>query len=234
MDEQRKLVERALAYPFATSPTSFVLCGEEARALAAPAAAIEGRTALLAYGSNAAPAALARKLGDSTLAAPVPVLRASLAGFDVVYSAHVSLYGSIPAALQRSPGTEVCVSVAYLTSHQLRLVQRTEPNYELVSLAGDPCSLESGDGPAGLQAFLSRHGCLALDGSEVALAAISARGRRFPALSQREMLARVRDELSPALSLEQFVAGGATDPDLAARRTRALAGSSTPQLRSPG
>ena len=62
----------------------------------------EARTPVLAYGSNAAPEVLSRKLALSDQ--PVLVVPARLREFDVVYSAHISPYGAVPATLQRSPG----------------------------------------------------------------------------------------------------------------------------------
>jgi hypothetical protein len=128
-DEQIETVERALGYPFAVPSRSFTLHEGREVELAAVGVDRSTRTPLLAYGSNAAPAVLARKLGGET--EPVPVVRAVLAEFDVVYSAHIAAYGSVPATLRRSPGTELFAFVAYLTPDQLQLVSKTEPNYEL-------------------------------------------------------------------------------------------------------
>lgn len=208
MSTQQEVVERALAYPYAIPATSFLLVGDSpraARGLEPGGAHTTGRAPLLAYGSNAAPEALARKLGEGTREDPVPALRATLADFDVVYSAHISRYGSVPAALQRSPGTEVALFVLYLTEEQLRLVSATEPNYEQVTLRGVSCRFENGAALAEVAAFLSRHGCLLVEGAAVALSAVEARGRRLPAMSEPEILERVRATLAPELSLERFI-----------------------------
>jgi hypothetical protein len=203
MEEQSEAVARALGYPYAIPSSSYALVGGAVVELEAAEIDLGGRTALLAYGSNAAPQVLARKLA----AAPDPVaaIRTELRDFDVVYSAHVSRYGSVPATLRRSPGTEVRAFVVYLTREQLRLVSATEPNYELASFDRPSCTLEKGDAPAELSAFVSRHGCLVLDGGEVALAEIEARQRRFGALGQPEVLERVRDLLSPHSDLASFI-----------------------------
>lgn len=224
--QERELVELALAYPFAIPGESFVLRGEGV-GHAAAASAAAGEIALLAYGSNASPAVLSRKLGASSRAAPVTVRRARLRRYDVVYSAHFSLYGSIPATLQPSPATEATAAVAFLSARQLELIAATEPNYDLVELDWASCSLEQPPSAAQacrppLLAFVSRHGSLRLGAVEVAVAEIEARGRSFPAMSQRQVQARVRDMLDPALSLERFVVGSASDPALAATRTRRL------------
>jgi hypothetical protein len=204
MDERSEVLQRALGYPYEAPAESFVQLGERTLALADAEVDLSNRTAVLAYGANAAPEALARKLGGN--AEPLPVLRATLSGFDVVYSAHVSAYGSVPATLRPSSGTEVDAFVAHPTAGQLRLLEASEPNYALTALNRDCCRYTEGTGPDGLSAFLSRHGCLRLDGSEIALAAVTARGRILGEMSQPEVLERLRGALRPELDLESFVA----------------------------
>jgi hypothetical protein len=118
-------------------------------------------------------------------------LRAHLAGFDVVYSDHVSPYGAVPGTLHPSPGTTVTVFVSYPDEEQLQALTATEPNYELATLRDLECRLEDGRTVAELGAYLSRHGPRLLDGAPVALAEIEASGRRFSQLSQRQLQKRV-------------------------------------------
>ena len=186
-----EIVERALAYPFAAPASSFIQLGSETLELPAEGPDLSGRTPLLAYGANAAPEALAAKL--ATLPeVPLPVLRTALAGFDVVYSAHVSFHGAIPATLTPSPGTTAPVFVMHPTAEQLALLSATEPNYELAEAGGTP-------------AFLSRHGPLLLDGEPVALTAVASAGRTLPEMSERQVLELARRRLAPEQTLEQFV-----------------------------
>jgi hypothetical protein len=182
----------------------------------------------LAYGSNAAPEVLSRKLALSDQ--PVLVVPALLSGFDVVYSAHISPYGAIPATLQRSAGTEVRVHVIYMTKAQVGLVSATEPNYEATVLRGVECQLEDGEWLTELSAYVSRHGCLLRDANEVALAAVPAVGRALTELSEAEVMEHVRSTLCPGDSLESFVLANVTDPELSQARAaklprRPLAGS---------
>ncbi len=218
-----EILARAAAYPYEAPLRSFLQLGAETRELK-QLPDLTGRQALLCYGSNAAPAVLARKLAPLP-AAPLPVLRAELAGFDVVYSAHVSPYGAVPATLQRSPGTTTPVFVAFPSREQEKLLSATEPNYELRRLHGLSLRVDGLGELDEVDAYVSRHGCLALDDGEVALAAVAAVGRRFPALGQVEVLERVRHVLAPELDLEAFVASG-LDPGLAAARTAVLRGGS--------
>ena len=112
--------------------------------------------------------------------------------FDVVYSAHVSPYGAVPATLVESPGTVAPVSLLHPTAGQLALLTATELNYDLVEIEG-------------AAAFRSKHGCLELDGSPVALSAVRSAGRTLPELDEPAILERVRSQLRPELSLQEFV-----------------------------
>ena len=185
------ILERALAYPYAAPDRSFLYRDGEAVALPAGGPDLDGRAPLLSYGANASPEALARKLA-SLPGVELPVLRAELADFDVVYSAHVSPYGAVPATLQESPGTTAPVFVLHPTLEQHALLTASEPNYDLVEVGG-------------IAAYRSKHGCLSLDGSPVALAAVRSAGRTLPELDERSILERVRAHLEPRLSLERFV-----------------------------
>lgn len=195
---------RALDYPFGIPPRSYALLDGKAVEVDRVEVDLAERLALLAYGSNAAPAVLSRKLAPAP--DPVPVLRTVLRDFDVVYSAHFSPYGAIPATLTRSPGTEVRAFVAYLTAEQLDLVSATEPNYDLARFDRPSCTLERGAAPPELRVYLSKHGALSLDGREVALTEIEAEGRRLPQMTQRQIVERVRRQIAPTMTLTEFVA----------------------------
>lgn len=225
---EREIVTRALAYPYEVPSRSFLQAGEETLPLPAGEPDRRGRTAVLAFGSNAAPEVLRRKFRAEPGGLRAPAVRAAIRDHDVVYSAHVSAYGSVPATLQTSPGTTATVFVLYLTERQLALLGRTEPNYRLVRLDAISCELETGGGLSGALAFLSRHGCLAIEGGEVALAAVAASGRRFPALGEPQAIDHVRALLSPETAIERFIEESVADPESAARRTAALRRSAKP------
>jgi hypothetical protein len=186
-----EILRRALAYPYATPEGSFLYRDGTAAELPPDGPDLSGRAPLLSYGANAAPEALARKLA-ALPGVEMPVLVAELEGFDVVYSAHVSPYGAVPATLMESPGTVAPVFVAHPTAEQRALLTASELNYDLVEVGG-------------MVAFRSKHGCLSLDGSAVALAAVRSAGRTLPEMDEPAVLERVRVAVSPALDLEQFV-----------------------------
>ncbi len=220
MDGSEEVLQRALRYPYATPERSFVLSGGRAADPDEVEVEWAGRETQLAYGANAAPEALARKLAG--VPGPLPAQRATLTGFDVVYSRHISAYGAVPATLFPSPGTEVGVFVLRPDRAQQRAIAATEPNYELTRPEGLDCRLEDGRLLSSAPVHVSRHGCLELDGSPVALAAVTATGRRLPALGERQALDRVRAVVSPERSLERFVLDAAADPALARRWTEQL------------
>lgn len=220
MNERNDVVERALSYPYGAPAEPFVQLGHQTLDPAELEIDRAERTPVLAYGSNAAPQVLSRKLALSK--EPVLVVPARLRDFDVVYSSHISPYGALPATLQRSPGTEVRIHVIHMTSAQIGVISATEPNYEPQLLEGIECRLEDGEELDEVSAYLSRHGCLLLDGSEVALAAVAAIGRTLTAISEPEALEWVRSSLCPEDNLESFVLANVTDPDLSQARSARL------------
>ena len=113
--------------------------------------------------------------------------------------------------MQRSPGTWIQVALTYVDETLIGLIDATEENYHRVAM------------PArGVEFYVSKHGCLVLDGSEVALSAVRARGRRFPAMSTLEAIEAVRGLLAPETPLERFVEQNATDEAIRAERTAVL------------
>ncbi|HEX6206418.1 MAG TPA: hypothetical protein VFZ29_11495 [Solirubrobacterales bacterium] len=185
------ILARALDYPYATPDRSYLYRDGEAVELPPEGPDLRGRTPLLSYGANASPEALGRKLARLP-GVELPVLRFELEGFDVVYSAHVSPYGAVPATLLEIPGAVAPVFLLHLTAEQLALLTASEPNYDLVEVGGTP-------------AYRSKHGCLKIDGAPVALAAVRSAGRTLPELDEPAILERVRSHLRPELSLQEFV-----------------------------
>jgi hypothetical protein len=204
--DTEELVRRALAYPYDPPAGSFVQVGDRTLPVPPEAIDVEGRRALLAYGANASPEALTRKLA-ALPPRPIPVLRVALSGWDVVYSAHVTRYGAVPAAVVASPGTVASVHLVFPDDEQLAALAVTEgQNYRLERLTDFTAELAiGGEGPSEIDAFISVHGPLLLAGSPVALAAIPARGRLFPELATAAMIDHVRAAIHPELSLTEFV-----------------------------
>lgn len=171
-----------------------------------------GRTPVLAYGSNAAPAQLARKF-DSVGTAAIPVLQADIAGVDSIYSAHITRYGAVPATLARSPSTTLHTFITWLSEDELSIMHESElgrpglvpGNYVYGELA---CAAVTSKGFSDchlLRAYISRFGALGLGGHPTALAALDATGRVFTSSTKIDVLKCVRDSLSPKHELDEFI-----------------------------
>jgi hypothetical protein len=229
-----EILARARAYPFPRPRSSVIVTGEqvvELTDLDAPELGDAPRQPVLAYGSNASPSGLRWKFPAGS-DAPFALVRGELHDLDVVYSSHIAVYGSVPATLQVSPGTAVETFVALLTEHQLELVTEWEINARLERLHGLDLELEHGEAPAEVLAYLSRHGCLTAGREEIAVAEVPARGRRFAAMTQPEVLEYVRATVAPELSLEDFVTGNVADYERARRYTAELRRTARPFLSS--
>lgn len=185
------ILARALEYPYAAPERSYLYRDGTAAELPPEGPDLTDRTPLLAYGANASPEALRRKLTQLP-GVEIPVLQCELKGFDVVYSAHVSPYGAVPATLVESPGTVAPAFLLHPTAEQLALLTASEPNYDLVEVEG-------------MAAYRSKHGCLEIEGSAVALTAVCSAGRTLPELDQPAVLERVRAHVEPELTLAAFV-----------------------------
>lgn len=192
----------AVGYPWARPPGSYELRDGEACLLTslpeeerealidryrAPAA---GRVPLLAIGSNAAPEVLERKFAhfEAPEDRAVLALTGWLRDFDVGPAATVALYGSMPATVFPSPGTEVAATVLWVTAAQFTQLTWSEVTYWLGRLHA-PFAVEEAEAHFDdVLVYVSRFGVFCPDGEPVALAAVPARGRSALALSQEELL----------------------------------------------
>ena len=219
-------LHRALSYPFEIPTNSYIVHGGEHKELTpcAPMPDVSGRRPVLAVGSNQSPEQLIRKFNESDLG-PIPVIRARLKDFDIVYSPHVASYGSIPATLRHSPGTRVTLFVNWLTPAQIARMHETElptGNYHFGKL--DAIELQLDFGPAMTSAFVysSRRGSLTRNGFPVALAAVRAENRIWPSLSQEEIQNHARNITAAGQPLETFIKAAIEDVSVRQERTRIL------------
>jgi hypothetical protein len=210
---------RAAGYPYAITGTSFTLVDGEPRPF--DPTLVEGRTAIIGYGSNQSPEQLRRKYGVNR--SPIPVQRGWLDDHDVVYSAHFASYGSLPAALRHVPGTRVAVAVTWLDAEQLAVMHPTErQNYHYARLSGITLRLAEGEVLDTAHAYLGFRGHVARGGLPIALAEVRAESRTLPALGQLGALALVRDHMAPGRRLAEFVRDHIDNPLLRAQRVDAL------------
>lgn len=185
--------ERALAYPWERPIDSFwmedgvvELLTDDAR----PAAGREQRYPLITFGSNGAPGVLAGKLSvldpDER---DVLVLTGWLRGFEVAPTAHVAIYGALPATIYRSPETSVRAGLIMATAAQFEALTRTEFNYVVARLDGSPFEPDLDvPAPEAVLAYVARAGALTVDGSDAALQAIPAERRLAREYDQSSLL----------------------------------------------
>jgi len=216
----------AKAYPFFIPEESFLLLDGAVRPLDPAADGLfAGRVPVLAVGSNQSPDQLRRKFAHLPAPVAVPVTRAWLADFDVVYAAHVTRYGSIPGNLCPAPGARVRLSVTWLDPDQLAAMHATEisgGSYVFGRLGGLDLAIDGGPVLREAYGYVSLQGCLRQDGGPIALAAIRAEGRFFPSLSQEAMLERLRRRCGSSRPLDDFILETIADPALRRDRTRRL------------
>lgn len=217
-------VRHALSYPFEIPSRSYVVTGGHYEELpdGAPLPDVAGRRPVLALGSNQSPHQLIRKFKDRDLG-PIPVVRGRLHDFDVVYSAHVAAYGSIPATLRHCPRVVVTLFVTWLDAAQEKHMHETEGHaYWFVRLDGITLRLEIGGDLTSAFVYVGRRGALARNGAPVALVPVKAQNRMWPALGQRQVQAIVRDRLAPGQPLNAFIQAAVDNPAVRLARAEAL------------
>lgn len=224
-------VPHAKSYPFPIPDGSFIYDNGVTRPAGATAADTDGRTPVLAAGSNQSPEQIHRKFGPLPGHVVAPAQRGVLHDFDVVYAAHLAGYGSVPATFQASPGTAVTVFVLWLDAPQLVRMHETEGNYSYDCLSDIRIDLDDGHGMlTEAFAYSSKVGCFNHSGRPASLAEIPATGRNFPEYSQPEILTHLRDRLAPDHDLDQFILDHITDEATRHSRARAMGADALPLL----
>jgi hypothetical protein len=188
-------VQRALAYPYDIPD------GPQVVSVGSGAASRRRRHephVVLAVGSNAAPDRLRHKFRDFPRQSRIPLLDGTVRDHDVVFAARMTSYGAVPATLRASPGSQVSVKVTLLDDEQLAWLDATEApgtGYERVEVLADAVRVDwtaevpARPGPS--TTYRAVAGPLLLDGAPVSLAAVAATGRRWPALTESELLDRL-------------------------------------------
>ena len=226
-DSAAERLALAKGYPFFIPEDSYLLADGAVRPLPALDDAVfadpvfAGRTPVLAVGSNQSPDQLRRKFAHLP-SFQIPVTRAWLADFDVVYATHVTRYGSIPGNLFPTPGARVRLSVTWLDADQLAAMHATEiagDHYVFGRLGEVDLAIDNGPMLRQVHGYVSLQGCLRDDvapigDAPIGLAAIRAEGRPYASLPQEAMLDRLRRRCASPLALDDFVLALVADPDL--------------------
>ena len=214
VDDRALQLARARGYPYAIPRSSFTYTDEGVAGFDSDLCA--GRTPVLAIGSNQSPSRLAQKFGGDA-AHVIPVQRALLEDFDVVYSAHIASYGAVPAMLQVSAGSKVEVAVTWLNDEQLGIMHESETsaaNYGLAMLTGVTLTLHGGGQAERVHVYVSSRGHLSeADGGAIALSAIRCSGRSYASMTTSEALELVRQKVAPDMDADGFVLRLVNDDD---------------------
>lgn len=217
---EHALFERAIGYPWARPPGSYLLTAsgvqlledltaEERKRIFGEFLSDAGdRLPLLAIGSNGAPETLERKFAHFPEEddRAVLALTGRLHDFDVGVAAQPTLYGSMPATLFPSPRTEVCATVLWVTPTQFTQLTWSELTYRLGKLRTRFDVDEGEESFDEVVVFVSRFGAFCIDRRPVALAAIPAAGRTAEALTQEQLLdAAAALAIGPGANAEMLV-----------------------------
>jgi hypothetical protein len=187
-------------YPGRRTEYSFVFCGDHLRALdridfdlelaGLAAAPLADRRPVLAYGSNACPAQLARKFGNAACSPVIPMTRGWARNLAIGYSDHESRYGAVPATPVVSDGAYTEVFVAWLDPEQLSDLDESEArNYERrpLDLAAHELYVSDGPMPLRVDVYESIRGIFTYDGVTPGVAGIDTTYRAGPLLTQNEV-----------------------------------------------
>lgn len=211
----KEILDLALGYPYPLPAESYIVDDDVVHPMTAEAAPQhrDGRTPVLAVGSNQSPQQIIRKFAGMGLP-PIPCERCVVHDFDSVYSAHVTGYGSIASCLHPSPGTRVTLFVNWLHDDHMERMHATElgnENYAYAQLHGIRIDTEFGLSLDKVYFYCSNAGAYVPDGVPVPLAEIPAENRQWPARSQREMLAAAQARTAPGHSLESYILSSTQD-----------------------
>jgi hypothetical protein len=229
---QAERLSRAKGYPYPIPDTSYIVDASGWRLLPENCLSsyFSGRVPVLALGSNRSPDQLMRKY-SSKFISPILVTLGWLYDFDVVYSAHITSYGSVPATLQYAPGVKVAVSITWLNPLQLVRMHETESvgiSYDFGRLSNVRVVLQRGELLTEAFVYISRLGNLVQDGDPLAMREAAAMGRRWPALGQEGILNFICEKLSPNQNLDSFVFAHLNSAETRHARTALLSQSASP------
>jgi hypothetical protein len=206
------MIRLAEDYPYHRPSVGYLFDDGAIRPLVAPWH--EQRVAVIACGSNGAPGRLIQKFTGT--GAQIPVTPAWLHDWAVVYSAHFTSYGSLPATLHPCKDARTRLCVTWLTPAQLELMHRSEgagQRYDYVLLEGLALDVEGHRAIERAGAYLSRRGPLAQSGRPVRLAETLTHHCDLEAHTQPAMLRRVHRLLAPDDSYVAFMTRILTVPD---------------------
>ncbi len=221
-------IRHACAYPFARPACSYLFKGGGMQPLSP--GATEGRIPVLASGSNAAPLRLAAKFGGDDDA--IPVTRAVLHDFAVVFAGHFTGYGAIPATLAPQPGARTKIWITWLTPSQRAIMHRSEgvigcremeQRYDYIELRDLVLHPERMPAIDQAGAYLARR-MLAPGGEPIRFAEVFSESCSLTALPEHAILRLAHRLLEPTTGFSRFMSRVLSGPEQRQTLFRALAG----------
>ncbi len=115
---------------------------------------LENRFAFVGLGSNSSPKVLAAKFGPQKFVddngvphkdVTCPVIMAKLEDHAIVYSAFLGGAGSVPLTMAAQKGTTARISVAFYDAEQVKRINSSEPNYDVVTLNQPNITMNNGE-----------------------------------------------------------------------------------------
>ena len=148
--------QKAISYPYTTpsKPFSFI----DGKCVEGVHISLNDRVPILSVGSNRSPYQLKNKF---TLDENLCVTPAILYNSEIVYSASISPYGSIPATQWPLKGAEVILNVLWLNERQLNIMHLTEGigiAYNFVELDEGSVVIEGSDYTGPVYGYVSVNG----------------------------------------------------------------------------
>lgn len=147
---------------------------------------------ILSYGSNSAKSQLIDKFKDED--EKIYGIDATLEGYDVVFGAHVSRKGYVPATLASSSKTSVPCHILLLTDGQLGILNVSEgikyKTYELEKVKGVIKLKHPFEDKAigEVKTYFLKNNYLSSNGNPIALSVVQASGRIWPDKTEKELL----------------------------------------------
>ena len=148
--------QKAISYPYTTPSTPFSFI--DGKCVEGVHISLNDRVPILSVGSNRSPYQLKNKF---TLDENLCVTPAILFNSEIVYSASISPYGSIPATQWPSKGAEVILNVLWLNEKQLNIMHLTEGigiAYNFVELDEGSVVIEGSDYIGPVYGYVSVNG----------------------------------------------------------------------------
>ena len=148
--------QKAISYPYTTPSTPFSFI--DGKCVEGVHISLNDRVPILSVGSNRSPYQLKNKF---TLDENLCVTPAILYNSEIVYSASISPYGSMPATQWPSKGAEVILNVLWLNERQLNIMHLTEGigiAYNFVELDEGSVVIEGSDYIGPVYGYVSVNG----------------------------------------------------------------------------